>query len=218
MARGPAFLFDLDGTICDSKPGIIRSIRYAMERLERPLPAAEDLDWCVGPPLQDSLAKLLGSRTEVQAALGHYRERYQDLGIYENELYPGLKRALEALASRAPVFVATSKPSVFAREIVRHFGLQALLQGVYGSGLDGSHSDKAELIALLLDAEGLDAVSVTMVGDREHDMVGAVRNGVQGLGVLWGYGTKAALLAAGAFATVKEPSEMPPLLLARIRP
>lgn len=210
---GPAFLFDLDGTISDAKPGIVRSLRHALERVGHPLAASVDLDWCVGPPMRQSLATLLGSDSAlVETALGHYRERYRGEGLYENALYPGMAQALQALAPKARLFVATSKISPFADEIIRHFGLQGLFQRVYGSEPDGSLDDKADLIGFILKTEGLDAGACVMIGDREHDMRGAVRNGIPGLGVLWGYGSEAVLVAAGAKATVKAPSDLPEAL------
>ena len=214
-APGAAFLFDLDGTLCDSGPGIVLSIRHAMAALGRPLQAGRELNWCVGPPLSESFAKLLETTDKdlVQAALDQYRRRYGSQGVYENELYPGIVDALIALGPFAPLYVVTSKPTVFAAEIVRHFGIKGLFQGVFGSGLDGSLGDKGELIAEVLKSRGLDAGACAMVGDREHDMAGAAANGVRAVGVLWGYGSEAALRFAGAQAFVRRPLDLPATLV-----
>jgi phosphoglycolate phosphatase len=193
-------LFDLDGTLTDAGPGITRCIRHALGRLGRPVPSASQLAWCVGPPLMGSFAELLGSsdRGLVDQAMAIYRERFVEVGMFENAVYPGVRDGLVRLSEVGhALWVATSKPHVYARRILEHFNLLGLFAGVYGSELTGEHADKVSLIRHLLDAEGRDG-GWYMVGDRRHDVEGAHANGVGAVGVLWGYGTKAELEEAGA--------------------
>jgi phosphoglycolate phosphatase len=214
VATDAALFLDLDGTLCDSKPGIVRCIRHAMEGMGQPLDPGRDLDWCLGPPLNGSLARLLGTGDAgtVARAVELYRERYRTQGIYEAELYPGMLPVLQDLAADWRLCVVTSKPEPFAVELVRHFSLDGLIKGVHGSLLDGTRSAKIELVAHALAAEGLSAERVIMVGDREHDMEGALANGVKALGALWGYGSRVALQAAGALVTLERPQDLPPAL------
>ena len=207
-------VFDLDGTLTDPKPGISACIRHALEQLGQPLEPEASLDWCIGPPLQDSFAKLLGDAKDVPQALELYRERFRERGMFENSVYPDIPRVLDGLSGRADLFVASSKPRVFVEKIVEHFGLARHFKAVCGSGLDGSHSDKGELIAWLLREQALPKAEVVMVGDREHDMIGAKANGIPGIGVLWGYGSEKELRDAGARATARDPRALEGLLLA----
>jgi phosphoglycolate phosphatase len=208
-------LFDLDGTLTDPKPGITACIRFAMEQLGRPLLQDENLDWCIGPPLQGSFAKLLAEDEQVPLAMSFYRERFQRLGMFENSVYAGIDRMLEELSQRADLWLATSKPRVFAEKIAAHFGLDRYLKSIYGSELDGSLSDKGELIFHLLKQEGLDSGQTVMVVDREHDILGAKKNGLSAIGVLWGYGSEAELAAAGADRLVRSPGELQIQLLVK---
>ncbi len=203
-------LFDLDGTLTDPKPGITGCIQFALARLGRPAPSVDALEWCIGPPLRDSFARLLETRdTDVlDAALGLYRERFAAEGLYENALYPGIPGALETLrANGFRTYVATSKPRVFALRILEHFRLTSLFDGVHGSELDGTRSDKADLIAHVLKVESLGPA--VMIGDREHDMVGARANGLRAVGVTYGYGSAEELLASGAEVLVEAPEDLP---------
>ncbi len=210
-------LFDLDGTLTDPKEGIVGSILYALDALGIAVPE-EDLGWCIGPPLAGSFARLLGTDDphKVRRAVDLYRERFSARGLYENRVYEGIPECLAALrGGGARLLVATSKPEPFARRILDHFGLTDAFEGIYGSSFDGSLSDKGDLIAALLVAEGLDPTAVTMVGDREHDGRGAAGSGVRFLGVLYGYGSRDELLGAGAIALCESPCEIP-ATLARI--
>ena len=118
-----AIYFDLDGTLTDPKPGITRSIQYALQRLEHPtIPTEDELTWCIGPPLRASFVRLLGAETSADLAVSYYRERFSDVGLYENGVYDGIGDVLTALcASGHRLFVATSKPRVFAERIIDHF-------------------------------------------------------------------------------------------------
>jgi phosphoglycolate phosphatase len=191
--------FDLDGTLTDPKTGITRSIQFALRRLDQAVPSEDELTWCIGPPLRTSLKKLVGSDDLADTALSLYRERFADIGLFENEIYPGIADTLAVLAgSGRRLFVATSKPGIYAERIIDHFKLRRYFERVFGSELDGVRSDKTELLGHALQTTGVDPSQAIMIGDRSHDMIGARNNGMTAVGVLYGYGTKAELVSAGA--------------------
>lgn len=194
-----AIFFDLDGTLTDPKPGITRSIRYALDRLGHAAPAEDELTWCIGPPLRASFATLLGGDTHADEAVALYRERFADVGLYENEVYAGVVDTLAALAgSGRRMFVATAKPHVYAERIVAHFGLNGYFERVFGSELSGERGEKTDLLRHALRETGIDPARAMMIGDRRHDIIGARTNGMTALGVLYGYGSRDELVAAGA--------------------
>jgi phosphoglycolate phosphatase len=195
-----AIYFDLDGTLTDPKPGITRSIQYALQRLDHPtIPTADELTWCIGPPLRTSFVQLLGGDHSADRAVSLYRERFSDIGLYENGVYDGINEVLTSLcASGHRLFVATSKPHVFAERIIDHFGLRDHFERVFGSELDGTRVDKSHLLEYALKQASVDPSKTLMIGDRSHDMVGAKNNGMKGIGVLYGYGSRDELLEAGA--------------------
>lgn len=204
-------LFDLDGTLTDPYPGITKCISYALDMLGRKLPPRESLRWCIGPPLRDSFAKLLASDDDALAekALAFYRKRFGTVGLFENEVYDGIPEVLETLQKNGhPLYVATSKPAVYAERIIDHFGLRRYFKAIYGSELDGSRSDKTSLILHILKRELIAPSEASMIGDREHDIIGAKENGIYGYGVLWGYGTKHELENSGARVFFKTPREL----------
>jgi len=203
-------LFDLDGTLTDPRTGITRCIQYALERMGRPVPEADALTWMIGPPLLAGFTKLLGAPDDAPEAVRLYRERFSDVGLFENEVYPGIPAVLEALRNaQVRLFVATSKPHVFARRIIAHFGLSEFFQEVYGSELDNRNADKGDLIRHILDQERFSPSEAVMIGDREHDAIGARTNGIAPIGVTWGYGSRQELLEAGAACLVDRPSDLP---------
>jgi phosphoglycolate phosphatase len=210
-----AVFFDLDGTLTDPKPGITACIRHALVGLGRPAPPADALHWCIGPPLARSFARLLDTEDEalIARSLVLYRERFGTVGLYENALYPGVAEALAAVrAAGCATYVMTSKPHVYATRIVEHFGLAPLFDRVYGSELDGTRVDKGELIAWAMAQEGLDPARVLMIGDREHDAIGARHCGVRAIGVSYGYGSETELRAAGVTGIAPTPAAIPPLV------
>ncbi|MDP3479194.1 MAG: HAD family hydrolase [Desulfoprunum sp.] len=212
-------LFDLDGTLTDPGLGITRCVQYALEKLGRPVPEADDLLFCIGPPLTGSFAVLLPGEPPslVKEAVGLYRERYDREGKFENQVYDDIPEALGKLRDKdCSLFVATSKPEIFARQILVHFGLSPFFAGIYGSRLDGGLSDKGELIGHILQEEGLARAESLMVGDRKHDMIGARTCAIAGIGVTYGYGSRAELTEAGADYLVHAPLAIPELL-ARLR-
>lgn len=204
-------LFDLDGTLTDPQEGIAKSIRYALAKMERPYPPDASLDWCIGPPLLESFAKLLQSDDPQlgQAALRLFRERFSTVGLFENVPYPNIARVLGRLqAGGLRLFIATAKPAVFARRIVHHFDLAQFFLSVYGSELNGRLTHKSELIRHVLQQEKLDPSRTLMIGDREHDMLGARANDVVAAGVTWGYGSAAELTNAGAVTLLHRPGDI----------
>jgi phosphoglycolate phosphatase len=191
--------FDLDGTLTNPKPGITRSIQYALERLGQAVPSEDELTWCIGPPLHASLKKLVDSDELADRALVLYRERFADVGLFENEAYHGIQETLSTLATSHPrMFVATSKAAVYAERIIDHFGLRPYFEQVFGSGLDGTHTDKTELLRHALEVAKADPTQAIMIGDRSFDIVGARSNGMTAIGVLYGYGSEEELKGAGA--------------------
>jgi len=205
-------LFDLDGTLTDPREGITRSIAHALARMGVEPPPLAELTFAIGPPLRRSLARLMRdeSTEAVERALAHYRERYADVGLYENTVYDGMHVTLAALArAGATLFVATSKPRVYAERIVRHFALDAHFAAIHGCELDGTREDKRELLAHLLPHHGIDPARAAMIGDRGLDMSAARHHGVRAIAALWGYGTREELAEAGAQAFCAHPQELP---------
>ncbi|MGY3443846.1 HAD family hydrolase [Bradyrhizobium sp. USDA 4473] len=199
MPTDRAIFFDLDGTLTDPKPGITGSIQYALEKLGRPVPSQDELTWCIGPPLRASFVMLLGGEELADRAVELYRERFGDVGLFENAVYPDIAEVLAELRGRpGRMFVATSKPHVFATRIVAHFGLNLYFDHVFGSEFDGTRVNKVDLLAYALKQTGADPAKAVMIGDRSHDVIGANRNGIRAVGVTYGYGTAEELTAAGA--------------------
>jgi phosphoglycolate phosphatase len=208
-------LFDLDGTLTDPREGIVACLKHALRGLGRPIPPDADLLRYIGPPLRETFASLLSSASPeaIDEAVALYRERFSATGIFENVVYPGVPPALtelQALGMR--LYVTTAKPQLFAERIVDHFGLARFFHRVYGSDLDGTRAIKNELIAHVLRTESLSPHSTVMVGDRAHDVRGAVANGVLPIGVLWGYGSREELTAAGATLLCEQPAMLAALL------
>jgi len=208
-------LFDLDGTLTDPREGIVACIEHALVVLGESVPTPVELEAFIGPPLRDAFRTLMPGSTDerIEAAIAEYRERFVERGMFENTVYDGIPAALQRLSTRgARLYVATSKPRVFAERILEHFGLARYFDAVYGSELDGRLSDKAELIAHALATSTLTACDSVMIGDRRHDVIGALRNGVVAAGVLWGYGSEHELRVAGAQALLSVPSDVERLL------
>jgi phosphoglycolate phosphatase len=203
-------LFDLDGTLTDPFEGITTCIIYALEKLNANTPNAESLGWCIGPPLQDSFCKLLdGDMERAQKAVVFYRERFQKTGMFENQVYETIPEALKELKENGhTLFVATSKVRIFAEKIIDHFDLAPFFKSVHGAEMDGTRADKTSLIAYIMAQEGLERVDTVMVGDTAYDMVGAKKNGIYGLGVLWGYGSRRDLEDAGADRCISSSMEL----------
>jgi len=208
-------LFDLDGTLTDPKAGITRSVQYALDQLGQPVPDADALAWMIGPPLIASFTKLLGRPEDAHEALRLYRERFGVTGLFENEVYPGIPALLTRLRERdVRLFVATSKPHVYASRIVEHFDLLRYFEKLYGSELDNRNADKRDLLKHLVASEGIDPARAVMIGDREHDAIGARSVGLPAIGVTWGYGSREELLATGVARLVDRPEELEEAIVA----
>lgn len=203
-------LFDLDGTLTDSRPGIARCMRHALERLQAPCPGDAVLASHIGGPLRKAFAALLPEPDPalVERALALYRERYADTGLYENRVYPGIPEALERLAGVAHLLVVTQKYAPYAVTIVEHFGLRRHFAGVYGTDVDGHLEEKVDVLAHLLRTERVAPAEAVMIGDRAHDVLAARANGVRALGVLWGYGSRNELESAGAQDLCEAPAAL----------
>jgi phosphoglycolate phosphatase len=200
-------LFDLDGTLTDPGDGFVACISYALAKLECPACSPAEIRRHVGPPLEETLARLIEDQAKIPAAVAFYRERYAAKGYLENAVYSGIEDALQRLqAAGANLFVATSKPTVFAERILEHFGLRRYFRAVYGSELDGTRSNKKALLGHLRNRERISAAA--MIGDRAEDMRGARANGLVAVGALWGYGSRQELAAAGAERLCERPADL----------
>lgn len=191
--------FDLDGTLTDSRDGILRCIKHALAAVGRTPPGDAVLERTIGLPLRGVLADLVGEAGNglADAALAAYRERYRAVGMFENRLYDGIPGCLEALRGRGrALYVVTAKVRQFAEQILEHFGIRSLFAAVYGPDLNGEAMHKARLIAQALAGEALDPGDVVMVGDRAEDIEGARVNGLPAIAVTWGYGPRDELAAA----------------------
>nr|WP_276520238.1 HAD-IA family hydrolase [Acinetobacter lwoffii] len=193
-------LIDLDGTLTDPKVGITTSARYGLEKIGHPISDEINIDWIIGPPLKASLAKILNVEADhvlAEQALMGYRERFAVKGLYENHVFEGVAETLAELKRRGyRLFVATAKPTVYAKQILEHFDLAQYFTDIYGSELNGERTNKAELIQYILEQQKLQADQCLMVGDREHDIFGARHNGIETIAVSYGYGSQEELEVA----------------------
>ncbi len=208
---GRVFLFDLDGTLTDPRPGIVGCIRFALDRLGVSCPSDDVLAGYIGPPLRGTFATLLetSDAAQIEEAMRLYRQRFADTGLYENEVYEGVPAMLDTVGRVAcAAYVATSKPAIYAERIVNHFGLGHHFRKVYGPELDGRWDDKAALLAHLLATEEVRPGASVMVGDRAADIMAAKANEVRSIGVLWGYGSEVELADSGADILCRTPAEL----------
>lgn len=208
--------FDLDGTLTDPFEGITQCILYALDKLGIPHPTDEYLHSCIGPPLYDTFPELVGEALTLKA-IDLYRERFNEFGWLENQPYDGIHDALAAVAdSGCVLFVATSKPHIAAKKIVEHFEMGQYFERVFGCELDGSRANKTDLLNYAID-ENPSASTRMMIGDRKHDLIGAIANGLQPIGVSYGYGSSTELDTAGATAIAAAPSDLPGIILDKMR-
>lgn len=207
-------LFDLDGTLIHSEAGIVGSLRHAFDRLGHAAPPAEELRRWIGPPLRQSFPRVIGDDpVRVEQAVEYYRERFDRIGWSEHEVYPGIAGLIEDLASESRTLaIVTTKMRAQARRIIDHLPFGHHFHEVYGPGGDGHHSEKAEMIARALADFGVAPAHAVMIGDRHFDIDGARHNGVRGLGVAWGFGSREELEQAGADAIAATPAELAVLL------
>lgn len=209
-------LFDLDGTLTDPKVGITKAVSYSLQKVKGLEIAPDDLVCFIGPPLKESYMEFYRlSDEEVVEAIKYYREYFREKGIFENDIYGNIKDMLEKLTRTHKVLaVATSKPTVFAERIVTHFGIQNYFSCVVGSNLDGSRTQKVEVIHEVFNRLDInkDLHRIIMVGDRKHDIIGANMNGITSVGVSYGYGSEEELVEAGASFVARSVEELEEML------
>lgn len=216
----PTVLLDLDGTLVDSEPGILSSVRAALQALGHAPDPSLDISGIIGPPIEDIMGLLLARYGDdrTSEAVAAYRDDYGRRGLFGSRPYDGVPGALAALREAgAQLILATSKRRTFAQKILAHIGLEGLFAAVYGSEPGGALDHKPELIAHVLARHGLAADRCVMVGDRRYDIAGAHANRVRALGVLWGYGEREELQSAGADDLVADPSDLPAAALALLQ-
>lgn len=203
-------LFDLDGTITDSSEGIVNSIKYALSRMGFPDEPSEKIQTYIGPALHDTFKKIYGIE-DTHAAVAIYREYYSTKGIFENKLYEGIKEVLDMLkAQDYTLALATGKPTYYSEIILKHFEIDHYFSAVVGSNMDGSRSDKKEIIAEVFKQlkYNPDVHKATMIGDRFHDVHGAKHHNIECIGVSYGYSEGDELIVAGALTVVDHPIEI----------
>lgn len=206
-----SILFDLDGTLTDPADGIVRCIQYALETLNLSCPSPTELMSYIGPPLRESFTAICNSSDEalIEQAVKVFRERFSTVGLFENTVYTDVPQMLAELQSMSySLFVATSKPKVYAERILQHFSLAGYFVEIFGNELDGRLDDKAEIIKELLVKHQLSSTDALMVGDRKHDIIAAKNNAVSSVGVTYGYGSKQELFDAGVDYVCDSPQEV----------
>lgn len=202
--------FDLDGTLTDPSEGITNCIAYALEKLGVKCPPHRELTKYIGPPLYQSFMEMLGTdeKSAGENAVKIYRERFSTVGLLENSPYEGILDTLERLKNGYKMFVCTSKPQIFAEQILCHFAMDKYFIRTYGSSLDGTHVEKDSLMAHLIRTENLNPSECVMIGDRIYDIDGAIKNGVRPFGVGYGFGNDEELkMAEKIFDTPQDIAE-----------
>ena len=205
------FLFDLDGTLTDPKEGIVNSVLYALKKLGIEELHINDLHSFIGPPIQQSFVERYNmNEGEVERAVFYFREYLKQRGLLENNVYEGIPNLLKQLKDTGNrLFIATSKPTVFAKQVLEHFQLTDYFQDIIGSNLDGTRIKKEEIIAHILQTnEDLNKEEIVMIGDRKHDIIGANYNGIASVGILYGYGSETELNEVGATHIVNDIKEL----------
>jgi phosphoglycolate phosphatase len=209
-------LFDLDGTLTESKEGITKSVQYALKQFGIDEPDLDRLTCFIGPPIRESFMQYYSfSTAEAEKAAQHYRDRFSTTGIFENALYPGVVDMLKELKSKGVAMaVATSKPTVFAEKIIQYFGIEQFFETIAGSELDGRRSKKGEVVRFCLDTiDRNHERRAVMIGDRKYDIIGAQETAIDSIGVLWGYGSREELESAGATMLTGSTEELCSLIL-----
>lgn len=210
-------LFDLDGTLTDSMEGITNSVAYALKYYGILEVDRQKLCCFIGPPLKESFMKYYDfDEAKAEAAVVKYREYFGDRGLYENRVYEGIPELLENLkAAGRTLYVATSKPTLYARKILEHFGLWHYFADIQGSNMDGTRVKKDEVIKFVLEVNELsDRNSVVMIGDRSHDIIGGAKCEIDTIGVLYGFGSRQELETAGAVHIAADVKELEKVLMA----
>lgn len=203
-----AIFFDLDGTLTDSGEGIINCATLALNHFGLHVPSREEMRVFVGPPLDQTFIRFGVPADQTSEAIRVFRSRYMTVGKYENFPYPGVREMLAQLKEQGHrLFVATSKPEVQAKDILRHFELSEFFEKICGATLDGSRSHKEDVIRYLL-SQVEDVENILMVGDTAYDVIGAAAHKIPCIGVTWGYGLAEDMEQAGAIALVHTMDEL----------
>jgi len=211
MIRKKYILFDLDGTLTDPALGITNSVMYSLKKFGISVSDRSDLYKFIGPPLWESFINYYGfTREEANKAVEYYREYFKDIGIFENVVYTGIDDLLCSLVCKNKILIlATSKPEIYAKRILKHFNLDRYFSFVAGSELDGTRIDKQEVIRYALrESNVVDLSLAVMIGDREYDIIGAKKAGIDSIGVLYGYGSPSELQNAGADYIVNDINDL----------
>ncbi|NQJ29665.1 HAD family hydrolase [Streptococcus suis] len=208
-------LFDLDGTLTDSGQGILNSVAYALEKMGIEEPDTANLNRFIGPPLYESFSRFYQlSPEDTQSAVGAFRVYFKEKGMFENQLYPGIIPLLEELRTAGKTLViATSKPEIFAKQILEHFGIAHYFDVIAGASLDSSRISKADVIGYAINQLEAFPKHAVMIGDREHDIEGARMHQLPAIGVLYGYGSKQEFEKAGATMIVETVQDLKRVLL-----
>lgn len=209
-------LFDLDGTLTDSSPGITNSVVYALKKFNIEVEDRTSLLKFIGPPLQDSFTRFYNfSKEDSDKAADYFREYYGPNGLFECEVYEGIEELLSGLKERNLIpILATSKLEEFAVRILKHFDLYKYFEFVSGAAADGSRVEKGDVINHAVKTYGItDLSSVVMIGDRKHDMIGAKKAGIDSIGVLYGYGDREELINHGATYIVENTDDILKIIL-----
>ncbi|WP_455716729.1 HAD family hydrolase, partial [Anaerosporobacter sp.] len=209
-------LFDLDGTLTDPKEGITKSFQYALAHFGIEEPDLDKLEVVIGPPLIGSFMEFYNfTKEDAIKATAKYRERFATLGMYENKIYDGIPSLLQKLSNEGKMLaIASSKPTVFVEKILEHFEIKEYFHHIIGSNLDGTRSDKAEVVDAAIAGFGeVNKEDIIMIGDRKYDVIGAHERGIEAIGVTYGYGGEEELVESGADYVVKTVEELENLLL-----
>ena len=208
-------IFDLDGTITDSGPGIMNAIRYAVKKRGLPDVPEEVLRSFIGPPLKEQFRSVFGlSDDEGTIMVATYREYYGEKGIFENRVYDGVPEVFQKLQEAGVrILMATSKPEKYAKQIAEHFGFAKYFDFIGGACMDGRRTDKHDVIEYVIDSCKVCRENTVMIGDRRHDMIGASKAGIRSIGVLYGYGSREELERAGADMIAVTPDDISKLIL-----
>ena len=208
-------IFDLDGTITDSGPGIMNAIRYAVKKRGLPDVPEEVLRSFIGPPLKEQFRSVFGlSDDEGTIMVATYREYYGEKGIFENRVYDGAPEVLQMLQEAGVrILMATSKPEKYAKQIAEHFGFDKYFDFIGGACMDGRRTDKHDVIEYVIDSCKVCRENTVMIGDRRHDMIGASKAGIRSIGVLYGYGSREELEEAGAERIAVTPGDIVKFIL-----
>lgn len=209
-------LFDLDGTLIDTGRGITNSVMYSLKKFGIDVQDRKSLYKFVGPPLHKSYENFYGfSKEKSMLAVEYYREYYRDKGVFEVELYDGIVELLKALKNNGlNIAVATSKPKIFAVKVLKYVGIYDYFDVVIGAELDGSRTDKSEVISCAIEYyNAYDKSQMVMVGDREFDIIGANAHSMDSIGVTYGFGSKEELQKSGALYIADTPKDIEKALL-----